>query len=274
MIERTFQNIPEGKLSEADQQSFLVSLGWSRGTTWQDLLRSKRVLMISEAGAGKTYECREQAQRLWDTGEPAFFVELTGLAAGDLRNLLGHDEEARLDAWLSSQSDVATFFLDSIDELRLSRGSFELALKRLRKAIGSKLRQSRIVITTRPIPFDEQLVRRLLPIPPAPSTEPSEETFAKIAMRGHQTRQVGDGDEDTAPDWRTVALMPLSDTQIVEFATDQGVEDPEALLDDLKKRNAQEFARRPQDLIELCADWREHKRIRTHRDQVAANVRV
>ena len=274
MIERTFQNIPEGKLSEADQQSFLVSLGWSRGTIWEDLLRSKRVLMISEAGAGKTYECREQAQRLWDAGEPAFFVELTGLAAGDLRSLLDHDEEARLDAWLSSQSNVATFFLDSVDELRLSLGSFELALKRLRKAIGSKLRQSRIVITTRPIPFDEQLVRRLLPIPPAPSTEPSEETFAKIAMRGHQTRQVGDKDEDTAPDWRTVALMPLSDTQIVEFATDQGVEDPEALLDDLKKRNAQEFARRPQDLIELCSDWREHKRIRTHRDQVAANVRV
>ena len=46
------------------------------------------------------------------------------------------------------------------------------------------------------------------------------------------------------------------------------------MLDDLKKRNAQEFARRPQDLIELCADWREHKRIRTHREQVAANVRV
>ena len=274
MIERTFQNIPEGKLSEADQQSFLVSLGWSRGMTWEDLLSSKRVLMVSEAGAGKTYECRERAQRLWDAGEPTFFVELARLAEEDLRNLLDHDEEARLDAWLSSQSDIATFFLDSIDELRLSLGSFQQALKRLRKAIGSQLNRARIVITTRPIPFDEQLVRRLLPIPPAPSTEPSEETFAKIAMRDHQTRQVGDEDEDAASDWRTVALMPLSDAQIVEFARDQGVGDPAALLDDLKKRNAQEFARRPQDLIELCADWREHKRIRTHRDQVAANVRV
>ena len=274
MIERTFQNIPEGKLSEADQQSFLVSLGWSRGTTWDELLRSRRVLMISEAGAGKTYECREQAQRLWNAGEPAFFVELATLAAEDLQSLLDHDEEARLDAWLSSQSDVATFFLDSIDELKLTHGSFELALKRLKRAIGSKLRQSRIVITTRPIPFDEQLVRRLLPIPPVPSTEPSEETFAKIAMRDHQTRQVGDKDDSAAPDWRTVALMPLSDAQILEFARIQGVEDPAELLDDLKKRNAQEFARRPQDLIELCADWREHKRIRTHRDQVAANVRV
>ena len=274
MIERTFQNIPEGKLSEADQQSFLVSLGWSRGTTWEDLLRSRRVLMISEAGAGKTYECRGQAKRLWDAGEPAFFIEMAALATGDLRSQLEEEEETRLDAWLASQSDVATFFLDSIDELKLTRGSFEQALKCLKKGIGSQLNRARIVITTRPIPFDEKLVRRLLPIPLEPSTEPSEEIFAKIAMRDHQSHQVGDEEDSAAPGWRTVALMPLSDAQILEFARIQGVEEPTALLDDLEKRNAQEFARRPQDLIELCADWREHKRIRTHRDQVAANVRV
>ena len=82
MIERTFQNIPEGNLREADQQSISVSLGWSRGETWEDLLRSRHVLMISEAGAGKTHECRGQAKRLWDAGEPAFFVELAALGPG------------------------------------------------------------------------------------------------------------------------------------------------------------------------------------------------
>ena len=274
MIERTFQNIPEGHLEDADQQSFLISLGWSEGMTWEGLLRSKRVLMISEAGAGKTYECRERARRLWDAGEPAFFVELTGLGQRDLRSLLEEEEEGRLDAWLSSQSDVATFFLDSVDELRLTLVSFDQALKQLKKGIGSQLGRARIVITTRPIPFDEQLVRRLLPVPPTPSAEPREEAFARIAMGDQPTLHPEDEDNSAAPDWRTVGLMPLSDEQIVEFARDQGVEDPGALLDDLEKRNAQEFARRPQDLIELCADWREHKRIRTHRDQVATNVRV
>lgn len=274
MIKRTFRNIQEDELSNADQQSFLVSLGWSNGTTWAGLLQSKRVLMISEAGAGKTYECRKEAQRLWNAGEPAFFVELALLASTDLRSMLDNEEEARLNVWLSSQSDVATFFLDSIDELKLSRGSFELALKRLRKVVGSQLGRVRIVITTRPISFDQQLVSRLLPIPRVPSAEPSGETFAKIAMRDHQNRQTGNRDEEAAPDWRTVALMPLSDVQIIEFAKVQGVEDPVALLDDLRKRNALEFARRPQDLIELCADWREHMRIRVHRDQVAANVRI
>ena len=274
MVERTFKDIPEDKINEADQQSFLVSLGWSRDTTWEDLLLSKRVLMISEAGAGKTHECRNQARRLWDAGEPAFFVELTGLGTGDLRSLLDADEEARLESWLSSQSDVATFFLDSIDELKLSLSSFEVALKRFKKGIRGQLGRVRIVITTRPIPFDEQLVRRVLPILPASMTEPSEESFAKIAMGDHRNRQDGDTADNVAPDWRTVGLMPLSDTQIVEFSKAEGVQNPAALLADLENRNAQEFARRPQDLIELCADWRQHKRIRTHRDQVAANVRV
>ncbi len=274
MIERTFQNIRDDELNNADQQSFLVSLGWSKSTTWEVLLRSKRVLIISEAGAGKTYECRNQAQRLRDAGEAAFFVELALLASTDLRGTLDTEEETRLDAWLSSQSDVATFFLDSIDELKLSLGSFEQALKCFKKGIENQLSRARIVITTRPIPFDQQLVRRLLPIPPAPQMQSNEETFATIAMGDHKAPQTGEKDKDAAPDWRTVALMPLSDAQIMDFSRIQGIEEPIALLDDLKKRNAQEFARRPQDLIELCAGWRENKRIRTHHDQVIANIRI
>ncbi|ASI95096.1 NACHT domain-containing protein [Vibrio rotiferianus] len=273
MIERTFNDIPDGKVNDADQQSFLVSLGWSRGYTWDDLLHSKRVLIISEAGAGKTYECRKQAERLWAAGEPAFFVELASLATEDLRSLLDVDEEARLDEWFASQSEVATFFLDSIDELKLTMGSFERALKRLKKCIGSQLHQARVVITTRPIPFDEQLVRKILPVPQVPSSEPDEEAFAKIAMREHR-EQHDNRSKNQSPDWRSVALMPLSDEQIVDFCRHQGMSDPDLLLEDLRRRNALEFARRPQDLIELCTDWREHKRIRTHRDQVATNVRV
>lgn len=273
MIERTFNGIPDGKISETDQQSFLVDLGWSRGTTWADLLQSRRVLIVSEAGAGKTHECRMQAKRLWAAGEPAFFVELAALATEDLRSLLDADEEDRLDAWLASQSEDATFFLDSIDELKLTMGSFERALKRLKKCIGGQLHRARVVITTRPIPFDEQLVRSILPVPLAPSSDANEETFAKIAMREHR-EQLDNSGINKSLDWRSVALMPLSDEQIVDFCRHQGVSDPDLLFEDLRRRNALEFARRPQDLIELCADWREHKRIRTHRDQVATNVRV
>ena len=273
MIERTFQDIPEGKVSEADQQSFLVRLGWSRGATWDDLLQSKRILMISEAGAGKTYECSTKAEHLWNAGEPAYFVELAALAKEDLRGQMNTEEEARLDAWLSSKSDVATFFLDSLDELKLTLPSFERALKRFKKCIGNQLHRARIVVTTRPIPFDEKLVRKILPVPPTNSPELGAKTFAKIAMRDNWI-QHDDNSINRLQEWRTVALMPLSDEQIVEFSRNQGVDDPDLLLDELKKHNAQEFARRPQDLIELCADWRVHKCIRKHRNQVTTNIQV
>lgn len=110
MIERTFQDIPDGKIEDADQHEFLFSLGWSRGISWNDLLRSKRILIVSEAGAGKTHECQEQSKRLSNAGEPAFFVELSSLATVDLRDLFDSEEGARLDSWLSSPDEEATFF--------------------------------------------------------------------------------------------------------------------------------------------------------------------
>ena len=272
MIERTFQNIPNGKLTESNDQAFLISLGWSKGIIWSKLLQSKRVLIISEAGAGKTYECRYQAKRLWNEEKPAFFIELAQLASVDLLSLLDNQEEDRFKRWLNSQSEEATFFLDSYDELKLSRGSFEQALKRLKKAIHSQLHRTCIVITTRPIPYDEQVVREILPVPLVHSNEDKEQIFASMAMNRHQADSAKK--EALSPDWRTVALMPLSNEQIIEFSQIQGVVEPLELLHDLQKRNALEFARRPQDLIELCADWREHKRIRTHYEQVTSSVRL
>ena len=41
-----------------------------------------------------------------------------------IRDMFSNEEEQRFDAWLHSQSEVATFFLDSIDELKLTLGKF------------------------------------------------------------------------------------------------------------------------------------------------------
>ncbi|MCY3769984.1 MAG: ATP-binding protein [Gammaproteobacteria bacterium] len=276
MIDRTFEDQPNNESQEDDQQILNTGLFRSGGITWEHLLQSKRVLIVSEAGTGKTYECKTQAEKLFRVGEPAFFIELADLAKRDLRNQLEEEEKKRLEVWCSSQSEIETFFLDSIDELKLTRSSFELALKRFSNEIGSqRLGRARIVVTTRPIPYDEQLIRNKLPISPVASTQPSGETFAEAAMGKQLDWHAWDNDNDDPPDWRTVGLLPLSDPQIIEFARGQGVNDPEALLEDLESRNAQEFAQRPQDLIELCAGWRAHPgKIQTHRDQVKENVRV
>lgn len=271
-IKRTFQDIPDSNATEDQQIALLMDLGWHKGSDWGDLLQSKRVLIISEAGAGKTYECREQRKALWDAGEPAFYVELADLGKTELHNLLSHEEGQRFEAWLASQSDVATFFLDSIDELNLSLGSFERALKNLERAVAGQLHRIRVVITSRPIPIDQRLFREILPVPKETESKVGgEKEFADVAM----SKKRGQSREDAGPKvWRNVALLPLSTDQIREMAIIEGVTDPDALLADIRQRNAEEFARRPQDLIELCADWRDHQRIRSHREQVASNVAV
>jgi hypothetical protein len=273
-IQRSFQELSAEAIDAIEQAPILARMGWSSAFGWDQLLKSQRVLIVSEAGAGKTHECRAEQAALWAAGEAAFYFDLAQLANNKLCDLMLAEEEERFNAWLASQSDIATIFLDSIDELKLTLGSFEGALKRLNKAIAGQLGRVRIVITTRPIPIDSRLIEQLLPIPEKGEPLPSAEAFADIAMNKHRDEKQNKKGLDAVPAWRNVALMPLSDDQIREMAAIQGVTDAEALLKDIHKRNAEDFARRPQDLIELCVDWREHRRIRTHREQVAHNIAI
>ena len=249
----------------------LAHMEWTGAIGWSELLQSPRVLIVSEAGAGKTHECRAEHAERWEAGEPAFFFELAELSRNKPDDLLDAEEQERFDAWRTSQSDIATFFLDSIDELKLTLGSFEVALKRLHRSIAGQLGRVRIVITTRPIPIDRALIQKIFPVPEMGEVAAGEDTFADIATNRHRNEKK---DNAEPPEWRYVALMPLSNDQIREMAAFQGVSDAEALLEDIRKRNAEDFARRPQDLIELCTDWRDHRRVRTHREQIQHNIEI
>lgn len=275
-VQRSFQELSE-KPREAIEQALMARSGWSGVVGWNELLKSQRILIISEAGAGKTYECRAQKNSLWHQGEAAFYFDLAQLSGTNMRDLMLTEEEARFDAWLGSQSDIATIFLDSIDELKLTLGSFESALRRLNKALSGQLGRVKIVITTRPIPIDYHFIQQLLPIPEKREPTSSGAAFADIAFADiamDRSRGSKQQPKDIIPAWRNVALLPLSDLQIRDIAKLQGVDDADSLLADIHRRNAEDFARRPQDLIELCSDWRDHRRIRTHREQVANNVLV
>ncbi len=269
-IQRIFRDLSDEEVVDLERVSSLLSLGMAAGIGWNELLQSQRILIVAEAGTGKTHECQQQQRLLWEAGEPAFFFELATLATTEPRKLLSPDEEARFDAWLTAQSDVATFFLDSIDELNFTSGSFKAALLQLNRALGGQLGRARVVITTRPVPFDQQVTRLLLPVPESNDAPLSAEQLADISL-GRSAKKT---DETAPPAWRSVGLLPLNDEQIRQMAITQRVSDVDSLLLDIRQRNAEDFARRPQDLIELCADWNSARRIRSHGEQVAENIRV
>jgi len=270
-IQRSFRDLSEKDAKDIEQIEALMRMGWSKASNWDELLKSQRILIISEAGAGKTYECKEEHKRLWNKEEAAFYFELAELANNNPKELLSPEEEDRFNSWHQSQSDIATIFLDSIDELKLTQGSFSTALNRLSKVLSGRLNRTKLIITSRPVAFDFQVIEKYLPVPNESITVSAEESFADIVMNHHRDKKQ---DKDVPPTWRTVGLMPLSDDQIKEMALREGVTDADVMLEGIRKRNAEEFSRRPQDLVELCIDWRDHKRIRKYRDQIDYSIRV
>jgi hypothetical protein len=268
-ISRSFRDLSDKDAAEIENASLWAGWRTSYDSKWDDLLKARRILIVSEAGAGKTYECQTCQARLWKNGEAAFFLELATLADKEVGAMLSPDELARFNRWQRAQSEIATFFLDSIDELKITQKSFKQALKSLGRAGAGNMGRARIVITTRPVPIDRQLIEEHLSIPPEKAVNATAEDFVDIAMQ-RQRPPKKEGVE--LKDWRYVGLMPFTEDEIKAFATIQGVQDPEALLADIHKRNAEEYGQRPQDLIELCADWKDHHRIRSHREQVETDV--
>lgn len=241
------------------------------GLGWDDLLQSQRILIVAEAGAGKTHECQTQQKALWDEGQAAFFVELSELSRNPLPDLLSLEERARFIAWHDSGWETATFFLDSIDELKLTMNSFGTALNRLRHAVDGQMHRVRLVVTTRPVPFDRKAIQRHLPVVEPQGTPEEKLSFAEIAV-GQVQRPDTPGMAKPPPKWREVALLPLSDPQKRAFARQQGVQDIDALMGDIARRSAVAFAERPLDLIGLCADWKAGHRLRTHSEQIRNGI--
>ncbi|MBV6811870.1 hypothetical protein KWH19_19380 [Xanthomonas campestris pv. pennamericanum] len=85
-IARSFFDLPDDKVESMETAEFLANFAGGRKNDWATLLESDRVLIVSEAGMGKTFECQRMRETLWNDGHAAFFVELSTLAAHSLEH--------------------------------------------------------------------------------------------------------------------------------------------------------------------------------------------
>lgn len=269
-LDRTFFDLPADESKRIETAELLADLAVGGRTDWSSLLDSERILIVSEAGMGKTYECQLQQERLWREGRSAFFVELTGLATDPLERQFSTQEKQRFDNWKAAQAERAFFFLDSIDELKLTQRSFNTTLKQFAAALGDNLDRACVVLTTRPAALDLDVIRSRLPIPPPPEVFVPEDYFANVAMSVHKEKLT----KRSTPEWRFVALSALDERQMRALAVAQEVSDPDALLAAVSAHHAHDFAKRPLDFLELCGDWKLHGHIRAHREQVDSSIDI
>lgn len=230
---------------------------------WTKLMKRRRVVILAEQGSGKTREMKEAAARVRLGGQPAFFVRLDRLVAGELADLLGPASVADFQRWLKGRSE-AIFFLDSVDEAKIgSPADFHVAVGRFARALGSTgLARARIYLSSRFSAWRHETdypdVARTLDNPVA-----------------HQVQGEAEGKEGEANSDKlsVVRLEPFDRQQALAFATAIGTRDPEGFIREIGRTFAWEFARRPLDVIDLAKYWDENGRLGTLTQIVDAHVR-
>ena len=282
-LQRQFHDVPEdAELEETEHLVLLSEHEFGPSFGWSNLLESKRVVLLAEAGSGKTKEMEEQAKRLVREGRFAFFVALDDLDRERVVHILSPDEEESFKRWRANGQETAWFFLDAVDELKLTGGKLGRALNRLSKDLNGLLDRARVIISCRPSDWrpiaDLDTVQNALPVPQGSShssLQPSEEVFIQALRKdlGH-TSPDPDEDEGSADreGVRIVRMLPMNRTQIKLFAEQSGVNDAAGFLNEIDRENAGTFAQRPLDLSDLITAWTDSGCLGTRKRQHEANI--
>lgn len=276
-LQRRFRPLTSSELDEPDRLSLLESLGRTADMKWSELLAHQQIVLLAEAGSGKTREMQEQATRLTAEGHFAVFMRLEELAR---EMLLSPDEEHRLDDWKTEGRAPGYFFLDAVDELKLAEGTLDRALLRLARSIHGHVDRAHVVVSCRPNDWrrtsDLAIMEQRLAIStraPLPQSTPAAEVFLAALRRDAGTEQKAPvAEHAVSTDVQTVVLLPLRDPQIQLLAERMGVENAGDFLAEIARRNAWTFARRPLDLIDLAEAWLATGSLGRRADQHDANV--
>src|SRR5262249_9011195 len=142
-------------------------------------------------------------------------------------------------------SQVAWFFLDSVDEAKIRRpADFYAALDKVVAAIGGVMDRARVLISSRISEWQ-------------PETDRQEVLgrFGIVRMRNRQAAEESDAEV------LIVQIAPLDRARVRTFAERRGIENPDQFLAELDNHSAWEFARRPLDVLELAAFWMAKRRL-------------
>ena len=177
----------------------------------------------------------EQTKRLVAEGHYALFVPLESLDKEPLTTVLEPSHKEKLEAWKADGSEPGWFFLDAVDELNLTNGKLDRALRRLAGEIESRLGRARIVVSCRPSDSDWRpsldlaTMQNRLPVPERSReiVAPAQEEVFMAALRPAPAEPVRFSDRDQSGQAgnavQTVGMLPMDEAQVLAFAKHLGV---------------------------------------------------
>lgn len=269
-LNRTFHELSQS--SESDDIEPRSLYGSGKSLTWADLISHYRVVLLSEAGSGKSAEIRNTARHLREEEKFAFFVRLEHVADG-LEDALEEGTDEEFAAWLEG-TEEGWILLDSVDESRLRDPfDFERAVKKLGRILGSAKQRAHIVITGRTTAWRPKTDLMLCMQYLSYATPVIEEVGGKESSKQGSNllqRNAHSADESM---YKIVAFDSLSYHQVEAFSKAKGISDTKGLLDAVERADAWSFTSRPQDLADLVTFWSEHRRIGSRLELIESGVK-
>ncbi len=236
---------------------------------WDDLRRRRRVILLAEAASGKTEEFRHQCDALKSIGIPAFFLRIEELAEQGTETALDAESAQLFEAWLAGSSE-GWFFLDSVDEARLNRKSFDTSLKRFARDIGDGRERAHVYVSCRVTDWkgaeDRATYSRYLPAWKKPIVAPIAKPDDYSALldpifekkRDASPAATSGENEESLNQLLVVQLIPLKADQYRTLATAAGVTDVDTFVKAIIKHGLEALTERPGDLIDLANYWKSH----------------
>ncbi len=276
-LNRSFAPISKDSEFNEDVYEFSLYFGVLGKKKWSDLHQLRRVIILAEAGAGKTEEIQAVTKRLRDEGKKAFFFRLEHLCS----NFEGSFEigtASEFEKWLSSD-EPCWFFLDSVDEARLvGPKNFEAAIRNFGARLGDSKQRSHIFITSRLSEWraqsDLSLITDHLSFIESTSTTEEQDEDDSGTLDGSSDGKITSVKKSEAKvtEPSVFSLLPLDQDQIRTFSQAYGVQDVDAFLKALKRAEADIFSGRPLDLVDLIDYWTKSGKIANRAELIESSI--
>ena len=231
---------------------------------WRHLLEQTRVVLLGEAGSGKTEEMQFRSKQLAETGAIAWFARIEELTEDSFHKAIETPNASNsFPTWLEG-THSAYLFLDAVDESRLKGYELRRSLRTVAEAIRGASDRIRIIISCRVSDWqpatDRDLVGEILP-PYSPSRS------ADVGViKSYQVQQI---------DMRPVIYIfaPLSEAQVRSLAAQCcGIADPDKFWQAIEDAQLKSFATRPRDVQWIAQYWRDNGRFGTLRQMIEENI--
>jgi hypothetical protein len=263
---RNFRPIQEDESEFHTSREVARALGNAQDHGWDSVLKTRRAVILAEAGNGKTEEFKQQAARLNDAGHFAVFLPIEDLDATSFGDALDVRQAAAFQDWKDSDTH-GYFLLDSVDEAKLTNKSLRRCVINLQKAIHGHAERATIIISCRWSDWDFKRDLPLLNDTLALVTHPpvhqnnSEQALVELLEASNGSNDLDENAETkiVSQGFQIFVLDGLDDAQRKTFIQAKGVTNAVAFQNELERNGLLPLASRPKDLLDFVSYWHDHQ---------------